>query len=72
MTLAELETIRVTFQTQYESHVKAQAAPGQELFKHIGAVQILSGINTLDQLIAQERASLSKPPGALGPVLVGV
>lgn len=72
MTLAELETIRGTFQTQYDNHVRAQAAPGQDVFKHIGAIQILAGITTLDQLIVQERASLAKPPGALGPVLVGV
>lgn len=72
MTLKELETIRGTFQAQYEAHVKSQTAPGQETLKHVGAIEIQAGIKTLDQLIAQERASLSKPPGAIGPVLVGV
>ncbi len=72
MTLKELETIRETFKAQYETHLKAPPAPGQDTLKHVGAIEILAGIKTLDQLINQERASLVKPPGATGPVLVGV
>lgn len=72
MTLKELEAVRATFQTQYDTHVKSQTVPGQETLKHVGAIEIQAGIKTLDQLIAQERASLAKPPGAFGPVLVGV
>lgn len=72
MTLKELETIRDAIQAQLEAHLRTAPAPGQEAMKHCNAIELLSAVRTVEQIIVQERASLMKPPGATGPVLVGV
>ncbi len=72
MTLAELDAIRNSIQAQLDAHLRTPAAPGQEAMKHCNAIELLAAVRTVDQIIVQERASLVKPPGALGPTLVGV
>ena len=72
MTLPQLEAIRASIQTQYDVHVKNTAAPGQDVMKYCNAIELLAALRTVDQIIVQERAALAKPPGATGPVLVGV
>ena len=72
MTQAELEAIRNSIQAQLEGHLRTPAAPGQESMKHCNAIELLAAIRTVEQIIVQERAARAKPPGALGPTLVGV
>jgi hypothetical protein len=72
MMLKELEAIRDSIQTQLDGHLRNPAAPGQEAMKHCNAIELLAAVRTVEQIIVQERAALAKPPGALGPTLVGV
>lgn len=72
MTQAQLEAIRDSIQAQLDAHLRTAAAPGQEAMKHCNAIELLAAIRTVEQIIVQERAALAKPPGATGPVLVGV
>lgn len=72
MTLTQLESIRDAIKAQYEALLKNQAAPGQDVMKFTNAIELLAAVRTVDQIIMQERTELAKPPGALGPVLVGV
>ena len=72
MTLKQLEGVRDSIKAQYERHLAAPVAPGQDAVKHLNAIELLASIRTVDQIIAIERADLSKPKGALGPTLVGV
>jgi hypothetical protein len=72
MTLKELEAIRDSIQAQLDGHLRTPAGPGQETIKHVNAIELLTAVRTVEQIIVQERAALAKPPGALGPTLVGV
>lgn len=72
MTLEQLTSIRDAIKAQYDMHLKNPTAPGQDAMKHCNAIELLAAIRTVEQIMAQERAALVKPPGALGPVLVGV
>lgn len=72
MTLAKLQTMRDSIQAQYDAHVRNPAGPGQEATKHFNAIELLAAVRTCDQMIAIEKAELCAPPGATGPVLVGV
>lgn len=72
MTLKQLEAFREAVKTQFDGLQRNPPTPGQETMKHCNAIELLAAIRTVEQLIAQERAELMKPPGALGPVLVGV
>ena len=72
MTLQRLEAIRAAIQAQYDTHLSKPTAPGQDAQKHLNAIEFLAAVRTVDQIIAEERLTLVKPPGATGPVLVGV
>lgn len=72
MTLAELEKFRDLVKAQLDALTKSQTAPGQETMKHCNSIELLAAVRTVEQLITQERLALAKPPGSLGPVLVGV
>ena len=72
MTLQELEQSRDAVKKQYADHLAKPTAPGADVQKHLQAIELLASIRVLDQLVAMEKASLAKPPGALGPALVGV
>ena len=72
MTLAQLETIRDSIKLQFETHLKNPSAPGQEGMKDYNSIELRAALRTVEQILVQERASLVKPPGATGPVLVGV
>ena len=72
MTLKQLEAFRDTVKAQHEHLLRNPPAPGQEAMRHCNAIELLAAIRTVEQLIVMERADLVKPPGALGPVLVGV
>lgn len=72
MTLTQLEAIRDGVKAQYEALLKNPTAPGQDVMKYTNAIELLAAVRMVEQIITQERAELAKPPGALGPVLVGV
>ena len=72
MTLAQLETIRDSIKAQLDAHLKNPPAPGQDTMKYTNAIELLAAVRTVEQIIVQERAALAVPPGATGPVLVGV
>ena len=72
MTLQELEAIRNSIQAQLDAHLRTPAAPGQDSMKDCNSIELRAAVRTVDQIIIQERAVLAKPPGALGPTLVGV
>ena len=72
MTLTQLEAIRDSIKTQLEATIKNQPAPGQDVMKYTNIIELLAAVRTMEQCIVQERAEHAKPPGATGPVLVGV
>ena len=72
MTLKELETIRDGIQKQLEHIATTAPAPGQDTMKSVNLIELRTAVRTVEQLISQERASLAKPRGSLGPVLAGV
>ncbi len=72
MDLAQLEAFRDAIKAQHDNLLRNQTTPGQEILKHVNVIELLAGMRTVEQLITQERASLVKPPGSLGPILVGV
>lgn len=67
MTLPRLEAIRDQIKAQYNAHTAAPAVDGKDALKHCNAIEILSALRVLEQLITEERVALAAPPGATGP-----
>jgi len=72
MTLPQLEQIRDSIKMQLETHMRSTPAPGQDTLWHINVIELRTAIRTVEQIITVERTALMAPPGATGPVLVGV
>jgi hypothetical protein len=72
MTTETLQQVRNSIAAQQQGLLTNPCAPGQETMKYVNLIELAAAIRIVDQLIGQEKASLCKPPGALGPVLVGV
>ena len=68
MTLAMLETIYEQMSSQYRELI-AQKVVENETIRHTNAIELLTSVRLLDQLIKQEKNILARPPGSLGPML---
>lgn len=69
MTLAQLEHFRSQILAQQIGKHGQTPQPGQELFFHLGAIELQVGLNLVNQLITMEQAQLAIPPGAISPTM---